>query len=251
MKRVAVFSVPRSGSSWLGQLINSSENVAYSFQPLFSYKFKDALNDSSDKSEVVRFFNDICKTDDVFVRGGMGGGVSFEKKEITHSVFKEVRYLNLIEHLHRTDDELQFVFLVRNPIDVISSWVNAPKEFDTSWDINEELVEAANKNQGKPEEYYGLGKWVEACNIFSSIEDRSFIIRYEDLVKDTAQEVSNLFGFLGLEFGEQTKNFIEDSTTKHSEDPYSVFKGKRSKNTLPSSIITRIESTVSGLSDFQ
>lgn len=244
MKRVAIFSVPRSGSSWLGQLINSSENVSYSYQPLFSYKFKDTLDEKSSKDDIIRFFNDISITDDAFIRGGMGENISFVKEDITHSVFKEVRYINLIPHLYSTDDEIMFVFLVRSPVDVMSSWVNAPKEFDPSWDIEEELVDASRKNQGKPEEFYGLSKWVEACNIFSSIKDRAIIIKYEDLVSNTTQEVSSLFSFLGLEFGDQTKKFIEDSTTQHSDDPYSVFKGKRSKNTLPYPITTKVESIV-------
>ena len=252
MKRVAIFSVPRSGSSWLGQLINSSESVSYSYQPLFSYKFKSALDEKSSKDDIIRFFNNISTTDDAFIRGGMGEDVSFEKGDITHSVFKEVRYLNLIRHLRSTDDDLMFVFLIRNPIDVMSSWVNAHKEFDPSWDIREELVDASRKNKGKPEEFYGLAKWVEACNIFSSIKDRSVIIKYEDLVADTTQEVSRLFSFLGLEFGDQTKKFIEDSTTQHSDDAYSVFKGKRSKNTLPSATITKVGSIVkdNGLSQY-
>ena len=37
MKNVAIFGVPRSGTSWLGQIFNSSPMVAYRFQPLFSY----------------------------------------------------------------------------------------------------------------------------------------------------------------------------------------------------------------------
>ena len=45
MKRIAIHSVPRSGSSWLGQILNSSLKVCFRFQPLFSYAFKDYLNE--------------------------------------------------------------------------------------------------------------------------------------------------------------------------------------------------------------
>ena len=45
MTPVFAFGVPRSGTSWFGELFNSSPRVAYRFQPLFSYAFKDAIKD--------------------------------------------------------------------------------------------------------------------------------------------------------------------------------------------------------------
>ena len=44
LKKIAIFSVPRSGSSWLGQIFNSHEDVSFRMQPLFSYSHKSALN---------------------------------------------------------------------------------------------------------------------------------------------------------------------------------------------------------------
>ena len=36
---VGVHGVPRSGTSWLGQILNASKKVNFKFQPLFSYAF--------------------------------------------------------------------------------------------------------------------------------------------------------------------------------------------------------------------
>ena len=41
MRHLALFGCPRSGTSWLGQIFNSAPDVAYRYQPLFSYEFKD------------------------------------------------------------------------------------------------------------------------------------------------------------------------------------------------------------------
>ena len=37
---ISIHGVPRSGTSWLGQILDSSPKVRYKFQPLFSYAFK-------------------------------------------------------------------------------------------------------------------------------------------------------------------------------------------------------------------
>ena len=61
MKRIAIHSVPRSGSSWLGQILNSSPKVCFRFQPLFSYAFKDYLNEKSSQEDIMTFFEQIAK----------------------------------------------------------------------------------------------------------------------------------------------------------------------------------------------
>ena len=67
MQKIAIHSVPRSGSTWLGEILNSSTNVKYCFQPLFSYKFKDYLDERSPKEEIDNFFSMLSDTDDEFI----------------------------------------------------------------------------------------------------------------------------------------------------------------------------------------
>ena len=98
---IGVHGAPRSGKSWLGQLFNSSEHVAYRYQPLFSYAFKDRLDTRSSASEISSFFSDLLHTEDDFVlqRGSSsvaGYERTFPKEAITHIVYKAVRYHHLI-----------------------------------------------------------------------------------------------------------------------------------------------------------
>ena len=67
MQKSAIHSVPRSGSTWLGEILNSSPYVKYCFQPLFSYQFKDFLDEYSSKKDVDRFFSMLSDTDDDFI----------------------------------------------------------------------------------------------------------------------------------------------------------------------------------------
>ena len=43
-KIILITGVARSGTSWIGQIIDSSPEVVYRFQPLFSYAFKGFLD---------------------------------------------------------------------------------------------------------------------------------------------------------------------------------------------------------------
>ena len=59
MERLAIFGVPRSGTSWLGEIVNSSEYTCYKYQPLFSYAHKNFLNKDLDIANVNIFFNNL------------------------------------------------------------------------------------------------------------------------------------------------------------------------------------------------
>ena len=97
MKRIAVHSVPRSGSSWIGQVLNSSPDVNFKFQPLFSYAFKGFLNETSNQKQIEEFFQCIAESQDDFLLQND----KIEKKiyptfqkntDYTHIMYKEVRY---------------------------------------------------------------------------------------------------------------------------------------------------------------
>ncbi len=56
LAKIAVHGVPRSGTSWLSEIFNSSPRVLFKYQPLFSYVLKDFLNPGSSREEIGAFF---------------------------------------------------------------------------------------------------------------------------------------------------------------------------------------------------
>src|SRR5699024_908663 len=96
-------------------------------------------------------------------------------------------------------------------------------------DFNAEWRFAQNRNEFKPEEYFGFEKWKEATKIFLEMKKRYsnkvYIIKYEDLVKDTISFTKEVFDFCEIKLNEQTISFLEQSKTRIHKDPYSVFKG--------------------------
>ena len=64
---IAIFGAPRSGTTWLGQIFNSSVNTLYRYQPLFSYEFKNRLDENSSKHDINKFHSDLINSKSNFV----------------------------------------------------------------------------------------------------------------------------------------------------------------------------------------
>jgi len=265
MERVALHSPPRSGSTWLGEIFNSNPAVKYCYQPLFSYSLKSFLDEKCSKSEIDEFFDRLLATEDEFIlqtqqrRDGLLP--AFRKSAPpTHVVYKEVRYHHLLPRMAEQEPALRFVLLIRNPLEVMASWISAPKEFKPEWSVDGELLKAELKNGGRPEEFYGLLKWIEATNLFLRLaqdyRDRVLIVEYRELEQRPVQTVEQIFRFCGLDFDAQTAGFLQDSQTKARDDAYSVFRGNRKrdawKETLSEANIALIRRQVSasGLARF-
>ena len=67
LKIVSIHAPPRSGSTWLQAILESHPNITTRFQPLFSYEFKDCINNNTSKEEFNQFVKDLYSTDDPFV----------------------------------------------------------------------------------------------------------------------------------------------------------------------------------------
>jgi len=237
MKKIAIHSVPRSGSSWLGQIFNSSEQVNFNFQPLFSYAFKDALNKNSSSIEIDNFFNNIANSNDSFLsqKDKVDSGIypKFQKNNLyTHVVYKEVRYHNILKNLLEKDSEIKVIGLVRSPFAVINSFLQSPREFrkDLGWNELDEWQYSNKKNLGKKEEFYGYEKWKEVVLLFNELKDkypdRFCLVEYIDLLNNTEAEIKKIFDFCNIGISKQTLEFINKSQTLNKEDTYSVYRKK-------------------------
>ncbi|MGY0392963.1 sulfotransferase domain-containing protein [Bizionia sp. KMM 8389] len=255
MNKIAIHSVPRSGSTWLGNIFNSHSKVTFKLQPLFSYAFKGAISPSATKEDINSFFKKIQTSEDSFINQteGIEKGIIpvFRKDENpTHICYKEVRYHHVLENMLAKNDEFKLILLIRNPLAVLYSWYNAPKEFrkEKGWVFDEEWLNAAKKNLNKPEEYNGYEKWKEATRLFLELKkhysNRVCIINYSELLADTTNIIKELFVFSNLEFTKDTEEFIAKSTSVNHENAYSVYKKKTKDNNwheLPSHIIDYIQ----------
>lgn len=250
--KIAIFGVPRSGTSWLGQIFNSNPYVTFRFQPLFSYTHKSALNEYSSLNEMNSFWNEIYTTNDLFVLQKdkeihKNYPIFNKEKESTHIIFKEVRYLNIIENMLKKDSNVKIIGMLRNPLEVLSSWKTAPKEFNPAWSFLEQWKTGSLKNLNKPEEFYGYERWKYIAYLFLMLEKtykNFYLLKYKDLHDNTFTEISKLFLWSDLDVTEETTDFIKKSQNTHSGDANSVFrknhKNDNWKQNLNNSVIDEI-----------
>ena len=249
---IGIFGVPRSGTSWLGQIFNSSPQTKYSYQPMFTDIFLDCIHPRSTADEIKTYMDRIFMSEDDFLSQDdgkqKGKPLSFSKKNIDTFVFKEVMFLYMIPVFLRHLKNMKIVFIIRNPVDVLTSWYNAPREFYPEWDIYEEWQFAQTKNAFLPERYYGYYKWKEsvklAYEILRQYPNQFVIVRYEDLDKNPIEKTKELFSFADIKYSEQTELFIKKSKSITENDPYSVFRSNSTRNigkkSLPKTIVQAI-----------
>lgn len=256
---VGILGAPRSGTSWTGQIFDSAPDVLYRMQPFYSWTFRDRIHVRSSKEEISQFFKEVYQSKDPYIeqveRKTKGIYPVFNEKKIPADimVFKEAMFHYLMPVLMEHVENLKIVAIVRNPIDMITSFYNIPREFDPALDIQDEWYFAQSRNALLPENYFGYHKWKEYINIITILEERYSnrvkIFRYEDLVANTEEMVIELFQFSDIPFKEQTKKFIYDSRHSTVDDPYAVFRNgteKKNKKQLPENIIQEIQYDLKG-----
>jgi hypothetical protein len=234
-KFVAIHGAPRSGTSWLGQIFNSSEHVAYRYQPLFSYEFRGAIDANSDRAAIQRFMRALLVTQDDFVLQRRSASLSgytleFAKSAITHLVYKEVRYHEVLENLLSKWPRAIVIGLIRNPCAVIHSWSKAPREFNPRWDLLEQWRSASLKNDADAGNCYGFDRWRRLAETFLELErsypGRFVIARYEALDANPASEVARIFRACGLQVSEQVSAFVAKSRSCDDGSAYGVLRDR-------------------------
>lgn len=258
MKNIGIFGTPRSGTSWLGHIFNSHPDVALRFQPLFSYGHKGSLTAHSTADEIRTFFDEILYSRDAFATMTAESQKSYpafnKSAQPSHVVFKETRYLNVVENMLAQCGEVKIVGIVRNPLSVLASWMLAPKEFSPKWDIHAEWRKAPSKNLGRPEEFFGFDKWKNSTEAFlrysARYPDQFMLVRYDELNRAPLETTARVFEFCDLEVCSQVEEFLVASKSRHDPDPYSVFRAKANDNhwqgVLPDEIVRQISVELKG-----
>jgi hypothetical protein len=257
---IGLHGAPRSGTSWLGQIFNSSPEVAYRYQPFFAHAYRERAMACRTPRELAQLLEDIRASRDDFVLQRGAGAIArrqltFAKGAATHIVYKEVRFHHKLPSLMLLA-HFRGIGLIRNPLEALNSWVRAPREFRSEWSLADEWRFAPAKNLGRPEEFYGYEGWKSSALLFERLQakapDRFRVVRYADLVEAPRATVSSLFEFAGLPFTAEVEAFIDLSTSTQDDDPYGVFRkatGAPVIDLLPSGVSSWIadDARVAGL----
>jgi hypothetical protein len=160
---VAIFGMPRSGTSWLGQIFDSAPEVCFRLEPIFSYAFKNQVDEFSTISDFDRFFKGIYCSDDKFMKQEekriSGSYPSFQKDNNPNTlVFKTTRYHHILQNMMTMYPTVSVISIVRNPCGAINSWLNTPGEFPANASTDEEWRSGKCRKTDK-EEFWGFDDW--------------------------------------------------------------------------------------------
>jgi hypothetical protein len=230
---VIVPGMPRSGTSWLGQILESHPDVAYRVSPLFSYVFKNRLEPFSSRADWEEVLRGSFETDNAFMlsasRRASGDYPEFRERSAapTHLVLKFDRHQDLVRSGLTHFPAMKVVGIVRHPCGVINSWLRAPREFPPTADPLEHWRSGAIKKVWRGD-FFGFDdwKWVarELHALRAEFPERVMVVRYEELVRDRERLTQAVFAFLGLSMHRQTSEFLDVSRASQGGSEYSVFK---------------------------
>lgn len=232
---VIVCGMPRSGTSWLGQIFDSSYEVAFRMEPLFAYQFKNQINECSSKKQMLDFLKSVYLTDDDFILQKenrlKGSYPVFHKNKLPSIlVIKTTRHHHLLKHYLEYVDNIDIVSIVRHPCAVINSWMSTEREFSAKGCKIDKDWRSGECRKGGVGEYWGFDDWLSITELHNTLS-RSYgnfhIVKYKHLVADLRSTITGLFKTLSIDFGDQTLSFLEESQRTHNKDPYSVYKDVR------------------------
>ncbi len=225
--------MPRSGTNWVSQILASSPAVRLKLCPLFSYEFKDALDETASADAWSRFFAQVYDTssdylDQVYLRkDGLVPEFPERQAEPPVLAIKSTRYHHLTEPLLERDPTIRFIALVRHPAGAIHSWLDNPHEFPEDADPLEQWRSGAVRKTARSE-YWGFDDWLQVTRMHLRLAEawpgRFLLLRYETFVAEAEASARRMFDFAGLEWQGQTETFLRRSQETRMEHRRAVFK---------------------------
>jgi hypothetical protein len=257
---IFLLGMPRSGTTWLSQIVESSPECVVRLSPNYSYRLKNSLSLTSTAADWTRTLRDACSSDDPFLtqnfRRESGELCFFDAEpecERRHLAVKDTRfhelYLSAMDVLPRA----KIVYIARHPAAALWSWRSC-KEFPPTAEFREQWRHGACRKVDGPGEYWGFDDWkaltFRYCALAAREPARYLIVEYEELVSACVAETKRIFAFLGVPYAPRTEAFITLSQSVHDERAYSVFKTKEVVDAwradFPTAILREIRSELSG-----
>ncbi len=203
---ILIWSLPRSGSSWVGGTLGRASNALYLREPITLGQAVIPVWEKSTPLQGYQLPTNVDLADKAFrgypdYRRGIisyGDQWTLASRPQRHVVIKEVQvepYAWLIEHYRP-----RVVFLVRHPAAVALSYRRLKwASFDSldDWQQHGQIQARAQRL---------------ALDVLAQGNDYCSV-QYEDLCLAPAQKFQELFQFAGLHWGKQMDRFIETRTS--------------------------------------
>jgi hypothetical protein len=256
---VFLLGMPRSGTTWLSQIVEASPDFVVRLSPNYAYPLKDRLDASSDAPAWREVLAASVDTDDPFMTQNWRRDTGELPRHSTPRdaarllAVKDTRFLDLYAGAVDLLPAAQVLFIVRHPCGVLDSWRHSD-EFPAGADFATEWRHGACRKRGGRGELWGFSDWCATARQYLAIEARLprrvRVFRYEDLVRDPHAVMTELLARLGVRLGAEIDAFLRTSRAFHDERPYAVFKSPRVadawRTRFPEDIARTIEEELAG-----
>lgn len=247
--RLIVFGAPRSGTSWVNEVLNSHADIRMYYQPLHSYTFTENPSLIRTKQGCDELFQRLLESDDRFINMEIGSGKhTLPVKKTTNAKvvgFKETHFLDEVLSAVRSNKDMKLIYVIRHPIASIDSWYRHPKEFDARDDIRLAWKNGGRRS-GKPGALFGFDNWMrialEIEKLNSEFTERVTVVNYDDLKVDPISHFSSLVSSLDLQWSRDVQDFINELDGTGQKNPDQIGKPIHSQIKLPKTVVEEIGS---------
>lgn len=221
---IFLFSLPRSGSTLLQRVLMGHGQIASVAEPWLLLPFLSITTNSSvavteygyDASKVA--FGDFIanlpnKEDDYYQALASFASDLYQKQCVNNEQYfldKTPRYYYIIPEIAKIFPNAKFIFLFRNPVQIMSSVIQTYVEDS----LHELYVNRADL-------YYGPKI---LSNGYQLLKDKSYALHYEDFVQNPKQYTQEICNYLGLEFtNDMLTNFNDQNTRGRLGDSTGIY----------------------------
>jgi len=227
-----LLGMPRSGTTWLSQLIEAHPSFLVRLSPNYSYPLKNKLNPSSTLNEWTEVLTEAIETTDEFMTQDWqrdAGNLIERPSEAraTRLAIKDTRFHDTYLAGMRVLPDARTVYLVRNPCAVLYSWHRSP-EFPADADWTQEWRTGTTRKREGDGEFWGFNDWMDITqrylDLSALLPNRVFILRFESLMYELEPTLERLMDFLEAPVDQAMAEFARRSHGGHDPNPYSIHK---------------------------
>lgn len=257
---VLLIGMPRSGTTWLSQIVESAPEFLVRLSPNYSYPLKNLLTEDSTAAEWVDVLGRAAESDDPFLTqdwrrtSGELPWFDGDPARVVRLAIKDTRFHAVYQQGMRVLPGALAVHIVRSPVAGLRSWYRSEEFHPEDGTFEEQWRDGGGRKREGWGEYWGFDDWMTVTESWlrlgEELPGRVLTVAYEDLRADPVTVARRIFGFAGLDLPEETVRFITDSRSRHDGRTYSVFKDPTVREDpaagLPAPVVDEISREVRG-----
>lgn len=221
-QKIWVVGTPRSGTTWLSNLINYSDKISYMFEPIHEYILKENaeyfvniyLRSEENSESFTELFNKIF-SHNLYHQRMFSNKLKFKYEGI---LVKDINANLAVKWVKNNFPDIKIIFLMRHPFAVTNSqillshwkWTDDPQYFFNQQKLNKDyLANLPDKLRNVKTEFekkiliWCISNYVPLMQLEKN--DCLFVF-YENLSINPKEELKKIFSFLNINVPEHDKN---------------------------------------------